>query len=752
MTPERRSHRRTSTPATVGSPGGRDDPLRRQPRWRTQTAADFTYGDDLHDIDADDLLARTTLAAQLARVIVAVADQSPSSVVALVGPWGSGKSSLLATIRNRLSRDGWRVAEYNPWLHADYAEAVHGFFAELRAALPTDVAGRGPREALGDWVGTLSFAGGAGGLVGIDGTPTLDRLSRLLKGDQSPAALRQRLVGMLEALEEPMVVVLDDLDRLQPAELLTTFKLVRLLGRLPNVYYLLAYDEETLIDTLERTELVGSNKARARQYLEKIVQVRLDIPPLLPTQQRNLLERGLEDLIVRHEIALDVDAVQRLNRLWNQHLATYMGQPRAIKRLVAQVDALWPELSGEVDFVDFLVVSFVRTFEQPVFDLVYRRRRDLLEPSPEDGRAGGGPAVDWNDWVDVVRKSGARYPQIILELLAELFPTLAAARSKQQPGPYAFEDARRRRGVGSAEFFDLYIQLSVPSGSASEALVKTAAGALRAGAARTDPALAALVRAYVTDPAIVVRKLRRQHDLERLPEEATLALMAEFYEDATRSGSEKHSPAVFAVFELASVLLGDASAEGRTDLLARLSGRSGQGLSMVRDLADLDHLIHPGEAGGPLMFWNKPLREHLATTLRSRIDTESRGPIDESTHVMDDAQFLAQLVTADAVQALLWGLIDSPDTSLRLADCLALLVPVGQARAGDRLWTSFGSVPLEQLDGLLGARRVVERLGPLGTQGARDADDVAPALAERARHALDELQILRPLVERSSES
>jgi hypothetical protein len=31
-------------------------------------------------------------------------------------------------------------------------------------------------------------------------------------------------------------VILDDLDRLAPDELLLVFKLVRLLGRLPNIY------------------------------------------------------------------------------------------------------------------------------------------------------------------------------------------------------------------------------------------------------------------------------------------------------------------------------------------------------------------------------------------------------------------------------------------------------------------------------------------------------------------------------------
>jgi predicted KAP-like P-loop ATPase len=77
----------------------------------------------------------------------------------------------------------------------------------------------------------------------------------------------------------PVLVVLDDLDRLTPDELPLVFKLVRLVGRLPNVYYLLRYDERTLLDVLRRTDLVGDDEARGRDHLEKMVQVRLDLAP-----------------------------------------------------------------------------------------------------------------------------------------------------------------------------------------------------------------------------------------------------------------------------------------------------------------------------------------------------------------------------------------------------------------------------------------------------------------------------------------
>jgi predicted KAP-like P-loop ATPase len=116
-------------------------------------------------------------------------------------------------------------------------------------------------------------------VVGVDASGTVGLVGALIAGDRSPEKLRAEAADGLAGLEQPILVVLDDLDRLDPDELLFTFKLVRMLGRLPNVYYLIAYDEDTLLDILRRTDLVGDAPGRAQLYLEKMVQVRLDVPP-----------------------------------------------------------------------------------------------------------------------------------------------------------------------------------------------------------------------------------------------------------------------------------------------------------------------------------------------------------------------------------------------------------------------------------------------------------------------------------------
>ena len=203
------------------------------------------YADDADGLERD-VLNRKRLATQLARAIRDLAEETESAVVGLVGPWGSGKSSLLGQIETDLANNDWYMGHHNPWAYSDFAGSAAGFFASLRDAVPEDVLGKEWRAIVGEWVSKAAPLGAAGGVAGVDGSGAIGAVGAVITGDRSPARLRESAAEGLGKIDHPVLMVLDDLDRLAPDELLYTFKLVRLLGRLPNVYYLLAYDEATL--------------------------------------------------------------------------------------------------------------------------------------------------------------------------------------------------------------------------------------------------------------------------------------------------------------------------------------------------------------------------------------------------------------------------------------------------------------------------------------------------------------------------
>jgi hypothetical protein len=687
------------------------------------------YADDPVDA-AQDRLDRGRLADQLTRSVVAVSEQSDSAVVAIVGPWGSGKSSLLLGIEERLRTGGWYLARHNPWMYSSYGSAAAGFFAEIRDAVPDEVMGPDRRKTLGEWVGRLAPAGALGSLGGVDATGLVTATAALIAGDRSPEGLRKNTAEALATLDQPVLVILDDLDRLQPDELLLTFKLVRLIGRLPNLYYLLAYDEETLSEVLQHTGLIGADPGRARQYLEKMVQVRLDIPPMLEDQGIGLVSQGIDGLCATHGIQLGPSDWERLGEAWSDCLVLYLDQPRAVKRLFTQVDARWPEVHREVDFVDFLLMTFLRTFERDVHDLVVRNRGELLGSSLIGIGKTEANGERWKRWKHLIGTQGKpRHVDAIAALLAMLFLFLRGARENTSYSSDFREDVRRRRGVDSDEFLDRYTQVGVPAGDLPDQLVRAAIAELRNG--RAGPALGQLQTWFDKDAAKAVNKLARADEQEPLPAESTLALLGRNYLPAARQRSGFLVVSADRHILRAALRILDREGGAGLETLAT-SGPSG--LALAADLLRKAKRDASTESNG----WLADGIREVSAALEAHLRSASGQRLIETPNISRYAYAFWDLRGRESAHALLWELLESP--AWELEDLLAALVPVGQASNGRRTWETLGELEAGNIDELLGLERV---LAALPEASAVDADESDVSFENRRRYAMRTMQRLR---------
>jgi predicted KAP-like P-loop ATPase len=70
-----------------------------------------------------------------------------------------------------------------------------------------------------------------------------------------------------------LVILIDDIDRLQPAEILSVFKMAALSARLKNIVFLLSFDHIMIRRLLADTAKVDP------AFLEKVIQKPLQLPP-----------------------------------------------------------------------------------------------------------------------------------------------------------------------------------------------------------------------------------------------------------------------------------------------------------------------------------------------------------------------------------------------------------------------------------------------------------------------------------------
>lgn len=698
------------------------------------------YGDDPLHADHDGTLGRERIVQRVVSSINVIRSRTPSAVAALVGPWGSGKTTLLAQVEDALTGDGeWQVARYNPWSYPSLETAVPAFFSELRAALPAGARGSKAREAIGGWLTRLAPAGDLSSFAGPNLSGPAQVFADLVTGDRSPEKLRAEAEELLRQLSTPVLMLVDDLDRLGPDELLMTFKLVRLLGRLPNVYYLLSYDEKTLEDLLMRTGLVAQDKSRAREYMEKMIQLRLDIPTMLPNERLTLVNAVLGEVLNNHGIQLAERDTRRLNVGWQKCLDTYINQPRAAKRLFTQIDATWADVDGEVDFVDFVLTTFLRTFEPTVYDLVEAQSDELLSIGASMLALNPKETLEqrWDRWVKTITTAGARHPNALADLLAELFVPLRSARDNMEYGSAAKADIANRKGVGHPDYFYRYTQTGVPAHDIAERTVLACLRELRDDA--PGPALVEVEAKLKEDPQLVASKVIRHGAGGTLPAEGLMKLLARTYE---AMGSKEHgiqaSRPSWAALNLAAHVLSETSEDAVA--LIKATSESPDGLTLVCDL--LRQQLHAASEDEGWRDLIGEVRAHVAQQVQAQLEAAFAQTADwrDLERAFRNIYALRDLTSATVVRDLLWALIDR-GMIWNVEDVLAAILPLGLGSNGEDEWITVGDVEAETVEWMLGIEKVASILdvspAPYGSRRRDARFDSPPTLEDRKPLALE---------------
>lgn len=333
----------------------------------------------------DDKLERAGFIRRLGEaVIVRSTKKATGVIIGITGPWGSGKSSILNLLAKDLTETypDAIVVRFDPWLISGRNDLINEFIAELIAELQQKPNGKKRfKAAIGKLVSYGCTLSPLASLLPYAGTALKDALRQAkehLGREKSLHEQRRELMEALASLDVPIVVLIDELDRIEDEEIRIVAQLVRSVADFPGVSYVLAYDADRVIRALAGRD---ARPERGRAYLEKIVQLQLPLPVLLDNELHALIEADLDVLSDEGLISANRASMERYIALRGLLVPRLIATPRDVKRLTGTFSILARMVRAEVDWIDLLGYCAILV-KAPLTAEEIKRDPDLIVDDP----------------------------------------------------------------------------------------------------------------------------------------------------------------------------------------------------------------------------------------------------------------------------------------------------------------------------------------------------------------------------------
>ncbi|MGZ0747335.1 KAP family P-loop NTPase fold protein [Haloparvum sp. AD34] len=377
-------------------------------------------------------------------------------IVGVYGQWGSGKSTILNFVEHSLEEkeNSPIITWFNPWWFSGESDLIEKFFAQLGAGLDTG----GEYDELRDKLSKLADGLSRVPLSTITGIPSgriLGWVSDTIQSENPDLeGLKEEISDALRELDQQIVVFIDDIDRLTESEIRQMFRLVKAVADFPNITYVLAFDQEVVIDALDGEQGGGNG----REYLHKIIQLPQHVPIPAEDSLHHFFTERLEGIVQDADVIFDENTWQSV---YQRGIQPFIHTPRDAVRLANAVDNSYQALGRDANFIDIVGLEALHIFHNPAYEKI----RSNPSRYTADIRSGRNP--DDEEYSELWEHLDEDEQDIepLQVLLRYLFPkvktgslTLGFQFSRDH------DTYRKTRRVCHPEVFPYYFRQTIPKG------------------------------------------------------------------------------------------------------------------------------------------------------------------------------------------------------------------------------------------------------------------------------------------------
>jgi predicted KAP-like P-loop ATPase len=377
-------------------------------------------------------------------------------VIGLYGAWGSGKSTLIEFVVHELNDmpDNERpiIIRFNPWWFSGQENLTRHFFEHLYASIDNNF-----EKGMKSLVKSLKNFSDIIVELPVPDSGIAKSLSSKISDSSTRDVnkVKSQIASKLRARKQKLLIIIDDIDRLNPDEIRQLFTLIKSVADFPNIVYLLAFDKDVVANAIGASY---ASNVSGDDFLEKIVQVPFELP--VPSHE-DLIELFLEKL--KKSIGELPERFSNKNNSVFQGYISYLDSlitnTRDIHRFVNSFSVTYSAVKGEVDLTDFLAIEMLRVFRPNIYSAIKVNKRLFTQSLYHNPR---------ETLVSKLLNSQPEYNERLSQLISAMFPRV----SKSQDSYVDYVELRKQLRIGVYELFDTYFRYTVqPSNVSTQEVV-----------------------------------------------------------------------------------------------------------------------------------------------------------------------------------------------------------------------------------------------------------------------------------------
>lgn len=425
----------------------------------------------------DDLLGRASFSKYLGKAIYRY-NGSDGLVIGLFGKWGTGKTSIInmaieeITDLSKNDENKPIIMNFSPWNYSDKNDLISLFFQSLKRKL-----GLEGNEKLKNDIGTaLSNYAEAFELLSIvpmfgSGLATLLKTIAKSEGNnlmQAPDldTTKKKLEEKLKKIEQKIIIVIDDIDRLTNIQIRDIFQLVKQVADFPNIIYILSMDRGVVSRALEEVHKIDGN-----QYLEKIIQLPFEIPELSKSRLNSIFFSKLDKIIkeLPYNVIWDEDY---WGNIFRNCIEPYIKNLRDVNRVINTFRFRYGMLYEETSFEDMIAITTVEVLEPKLYKWLCNNKYSVCGGLLH-GFSLGTSKIDYKKkYTDEFLSMGVDAERAI-NFVSTIFPVFAKDVNSYGTGYLAHSTIRGKMRVAHEVRFDIYFAFDLDDIKISRSIINS---------------------------------------------------------------------------------------------------------------------------------------------------------------------------------------------------------------------------------------------------------------------------------------